>query len=113
MAAAANLPTLIQRLNQTYPDATYELDWENPLQLLVATILAAQCPDERVNRVTPTLFARYPDARAFAQANLAELEELVRPTGFYRNKAKAIQQVCRGLVERFGGQVPQDMADML
>jgi endonuclease-3 len=107
------LPTIIQRLHQAYPDARYELHWENPLQLLVATILAAQCTDERVNRVTPALFARYPDARAFADADLAELEEMVRPTGFYRNKARAIQNACRVLVERFGGRVPPRMEDML
>src|SRR3954471_16697507 len=91
------LPTIIQRLHAKFPNARYELNWENPLQLLVATILAAQCTDERVNKVTPALFARYPDARAFADADTAELEELIRPTGFFHNKAKAIQGACRGL----------------
>src|SRR5262249_51937488 len=90
-----------------------ELDWSTPLQLLVATILAAQCTDERVNRVTPALFAKYPDARAYAEADTAELEEDIKPTGFYRNKAKAIQGACRALVQRFGGEVPPTMAEMV
>src|SRR5947209_18742040 len=93
------LPTVIDRLKARYPDARYELNWKNPLELLVATILAAQCTDERVNQVTPGLFAKYPDARAFAEANTAELEEDLKPTGFYRNKAKAVQGACRALVE--------------
>jgi uracil-DNA glycosylase len=109
----SHLPTLLSRLRETYPDARYELDWETPLQLLVATILAAQCTDERVNSVTPALFARYRDARAFADAELAELEEAVRPTGFYRNKARAIRDVCRALVDRFGGEVPADIEEMI
>src|SRR5205085_5574830 len=88
MADTSHLPEIIDRLHQQYPNARYELDWENPLQLLVATILAAQCTDERVNRVTPALFAKYPDAAAFAAADQEELEELVRPTGYYRQKAK-------------------------
>src|SRR5437588_11986210 len=89
------LPTIIERLHETYPDARYELNWENPLQLLVATILAAQCTDERVNAVTPRLFANYPDAWTYAEADQAELEELVRPTGYYRNQARAIRDACR------------------
>src|SRR5215475_4529376 len=107
--ARSHLPTLLRRLREKYPDARYELDWENPLQLLVATILAAQCTDERVNAVTPALFARYRDAEAFARADLAELEEAVRPTGFYRNKARAIRAACAALVERFGGEVPANI----
>jgi endonuclease-3 len=112
-AAVKSLPVIIERLKQAHPDARYELDWQNPLQLLVATILAAQCTDERVNRVTPGLFAKYPNAKAFADADLAELEEDVKPTGFYRNKAKAIQGACRALVDHFGGQVPRTMDEML
>lgn len=104
---------LIERLNQKHPNARYELNYESPLQLLVATILAAQCTDVRVNEVTKSLFKKYPDARAYANASLAELEEDVRPTGFYRNKAKAIQSACRELVDRFGGEVPRSMEDML
>jgi uracil-DNA glycosylase len=107
------LPTIIERLKGLYPDARYELDWENPLQLLVATILAAQCTDERVNKVTPALFAKYPDAQAFADADTAELEEMLRPTGFFREKAKKVQGACRDLVERYGGEVPADMDAML
>ncbi len=107
------LATIIERLKSEHPNARYELDWETPLQLLVATILAAQCTDERVNAVTKTLFPRYPDARAFANADTAQLEEDIRPTGFYRNKAKAIQGACRVLVDRFGGEVPPRMEDML
>ncbi len=108
-----HLPDLLRRLRETYPDARYELDWETPLQLVVATILAAQCTDERVNAVTPALFAKYRDARAFASADLAELEEDVRPTGFYRNKAKAIRDACRALVDRFGGEVPADIEELI
>jgi endonuclease III len=107
------LPTIIERLNNAYPDAKYELNWETPLQLLVATILAAQCTDERVNRVTPALFAKYQTASAFAQADIAELEEDVKPTGFYKNKARAIQGACQGLVERFNGEVPRTVAEMI
>jgi uracil-DNA glycosylase len=108
-----DLPAVLRRLRETYPDARYELDWENPLQLLVATILAAQCTDERVNAVTPALFAKYRDAGAFARAELAELEEAVRPTGFYRNKARAIREACAALVERFDGEVPADIDDLI
>src|SRR5262245_20179015 len=107
------IATLIKRLKKEHPNPRYELNWENPLQLLVATILAAQCPDERVNQVTPALFKKYPDAEAFANADLAELEQDVKPTGFFRNKAKAIQGACKGIVENFGGEVPQTMAEML
>ena len=79
------------------PDARYELNYENPFQLLVATILAAQATDERINQVTPALFAKYPDAAAFAQAERSELEQDLKPTGFYRNKAKAVQECCQAL----------------
>src|SRR5437763_1692403 len=101
------LPTIVQRLKGAHPNARYELDWETPLQLLVATILAAQCTDERVNQVTPSLFAKYPDAEAYARADTAQLEEDLRPTGFYRQKTRTVQAVCRDLVERFGGEVPR------
>jgi endonuclease-3 len=107
------LPTVIQRLKQEHPNARYELDFETPLQLLVATILAAQCTDVRVNKVTKGLFPKYPNARAYADAPISELEEDVRPTGFYRNKAKAIQGACKTLVERFNGEVPNTMEQML
>jgi endonuclease-3 len=108
-ATLAHVPTILERLHQTYPNARYELNWDNPLQLLVATILAAQCTDERVNQTTPALFARYPDAKSYAEADPAELENLIRNTGFYRQKAKTIRAVCQELVARFGGEVPRTM----
>jgi endonuclease-3 len=101
------------RLKRLYPDAKCSLNYDTPLQLLVATILSAQCTDERVNKVTPELFARFPDAPAFAQADIREIEELVRSTGFYRNKAKNIQGACRKIVEKFKGQVPKRMELLL
>ncbi len=107
------VPAILQRLHATYPDARYELNWETPLQLLVATILAAQCTDERVNQVTPGLFRKYPDARAYAEADPALLEEDLEPTGFYRQKARTVQAVCRDLVDRFGGEVPASMEEMV
>lgn len=110
---ASKIPTILQRLRRDRPAARYELDWTTPLDLLVATILAAQCTDERVNRVTATLFKKYPDARAYAEADTAVLEEDIRPTGFYRNKAKAIQGACRALVARFGGEVPRAMDELV
>ncbi|OUC08176.1 endonuclease III [Litorilinea aerophila] len=107
------MPVILERLHQEYPDARCALHHENPLQLLVATILSAQCTDERVNQVTPELFARYPTAEAFAQADLEELEQAVRSTGFYRNKARNIQQACRRIVAEYGGQVPDTMEELL
>ncbi|HEY9813415.1 MAG TPA: endonuclease III, partial [Candidatus Sericytochromatia bacterium] len=104
---------ILIRLKRLYPEATCTLNYETPVQLLVATILSAQCTDERVNLVTPALFLRFPDAAALADANLADLESLVRSTGFYRNKAKNIQAACRLLVEKYGGQVPKRMEQLL
>lgn len=101
------------RLKRLYPEAPCTLNYETPVQLLVATILSAQCTDERVNLVTPELFRRFPDASSLASADLSELETLVRSTGFYRNKAKNIQAACRMIVTEFGGQVPQSMEDLL
>lgn len=106
---ASRIAPLLSRLHQQHPDARYELDFSTPLQLMVATILAAQCTDERVNRVTATLFLKYPDARAYASADLAELEEDLKPTGFYRQKARTVQGVCQALLDRHGGEVPRDM----
>jgi endonuclease-3 len=108
-----SLPTVLERLHASYPGARYELDWETPLQLLVATILAAQCTDERVNQVTPGLFKKYPDASAYANAPRSELEEDLKPTGFYRQKAKTVQEVCQELIQRFGGEVPRSMEEMV
>ena len=92
---------ILSRIQDLYPDATCSLDYATPVQLLVATILSAQCTDERVNKVTPGLFKRFPDAESLANADLTELEELVRSTGFYRNKAKNIQGACRMIVQDF------------
>lgn len=104
---------IIKRLEVLYPDAACSLDYTDPLQLLISTQLAAQCTDARVNLVTPALFARYPDARAFASADIHELEELIRSTGFYHNKAKNIIACCARLCEVYGGQVPDTMEDLL
>jgi endonuclease-3 len=108
-----DVDAMLDILAQTYPDATTALDWETPLQLLVATILSAQCTDERVNMVTPDLFRQYPDAGAFAAAKLPELEEAIRTTGFFRNKAKAIKGACKTIVEDHGGEVPRTMEAMV
>ncbi|MGI0488693.1 endonuclease III [Pantanalinema rosaneae CENA516] len=104
---------ILHRLKALYPDATCTLNYQTPVQLLVATILSAQCTDERVNMVTPELFRRFPDAAALAGADLSELETLVRSTGFYRNKAKNIQGACRMIMEQFGGEVPKLMEELL
>ncbi|MBW4551821.1 MAG: endonuclease III [Aphanocapsa sp. GSE-SYN-MK-11-07L] len=104
---------ILIRLKRLYPDAVCSLNYQTPVQLLVATILSAQCTDERVNLVTPELFRRFPDAAALAAADLAELEDLVRSTGFYRNKAKNIQAACQRIVSEYGGQVPKVMEDLL
>jgi endonuclease-3 len=104
---------IVRKLAEVYPDAHCALHYANPLQLLVATILSAQCTDERVNRVTPALFARYPDAHAFAAADPAELEKLIQSTGFFRNKAKNIIACCRQLVELHGGEVPGTMEELV
>jgi endonuclease III len=112
-SAAVRMPEIIRLLHETYPDAHCELNFNNALELLVATILSAQCTDERVNQVTPVLFARYPTAQALAEADITELEEIIRSTGFYRNKAKSIQSAARRLVEVYGGEVPSDMNELL
>ncbi|HTL88588.1 MAG TPA: endonuclease III [Leptolyngbya sp.] len=100
---------ILVRLKKLYPEAPCTLDYQTPVQLMVATMLAAQCTDERVNTVTPALFRRFPDAAALAGADLSELETLVRSTGFYRNKAKNIQAACRLILEQYGGEVPRSM----
>ncbi|MEH2291121.1 endonuclease III [Nostoc sp.] len=104
---------ILARLKRLYPDATCSLNYSTPVQLLVATILSAQCTDERVNKVTPALFARFPDAESLAIADLVELENLVRSTGFYRNKAKNIQAACRMIVTEFNSVVPNQMEQLL
>ncbi|OUL17496.1 endonuclease III [Nostoc sp. 106C] len=104
---------ILARLKRLYPDATCSLNYATPVQLLVATILSAQCTDERVNKVTPALFSQFPDAVSLANAELVELEELVRSTGFYRNKAKNIQAACRMIVTEFNSVVPNQMEHLL
>ena len=104
---------ILTRLKRLYPDAPCTLDYETPVQLLVATILSAQCTDARVNLVTPALFQRFPDAVALGNADLEELESLVRSTGFYRNKAKNIKGACWAIVHKFNHQVPQTMELLL
>jgi endonuclease-3 len=96
-----------------YPDARTELDFETPLQLLIATILSAQCTDKRVNMVTPILFARYPDARSLAVAAQTELEEIIKSTGFFRNKTKSLLGMSAAIVERHDGEVPRTMAELV
>ena len=104
---------VLVRLKRLYPDATCSLNYETPVQLLVATMLSAQCTDQRVNQVTPALFARFPDALALASAELEELELLVKSTGFYRNKAKNIRAACHKIVTEFGGEVPKRMDELI
>jgi len=104
---------ILSRIQHLYPDATCSLDYSTPVQLLVATILSAQCTDERVNKVTPGLFGRFPDAEGLANADIIELEELVHSTGFYRNKAKNIQGACRMIVSDFNSVVPNTMTELL
>jgi endonuclease-3 len=104
---------ILAHLQEAYPDASCSLHFRSPLELLIATMLSAQCTDERVNRVTPGLFARYPSAQAFAEAPIGELEEAIRSTGFYHNKARNIQAACRQLVDEYGGEVPRTMAQLL
>ncbi len=111
-ATAKRAAAIEAALAVAYPDATCELEFRNPYELLVATILSAQCTDARVNMVTPTLFARFPDAAALAEADPAELEEMIRSTGFYRNKAKSLLGAARAVARRHGGAIPPRMDDL-
>ena len=104
--------SIFKILDAAYPDAHCELDFGSPLQLLVATILSAQCTDQRVNMVTPALFAKYPDAAALAAAPQEEVEALIRSTGFYRMKAKAIREAAGDIVSKHGGEVPRTMEEL-
>ena len=104
---------VLTALSCAYPQAGVHLAFRDAFQLLAATILSAQCTDERVNQVTPALFARFPDAARLAEAGQAELEELVRSTGFYRNKARSLQGMARALVERFGVRVPETLEELI
>ncbi|MGA2616831.1 MAG: endonuclease III [Thermoguttaceae bacterium] len=111
--AAKHAAAVVAGLRRQYPHAKCSLDFRTPLELLVATILSAQCTDLRVNLVTKDLFRKYPTAAHYAGASLAELERDVQPTGFFRNKAKNIQNACRILAERHGGQVPPDLDELV
>jgi endonuclease-3 len=104
---------ILAKLDEAYPTATCELKHENAFQLLISTILSAQCTDVRVNQVTETLYQKYPNAEAFAHANPSELEQEIRPTGFFRNKTKSIMGASKGIIENFGGQVPRTMEEIL
>ena len=113
MLTARRVRAILDGLAKLYPQATCELDFRTPYELLVATILSAQCTDKRVNAVTPALFRKYPDARALARAKLSELEQEIRPTGFFRNKARNLQSCARTLVESYGGEVPKAMEELV
>jgi endonuclease III len=109
----ARVQAILNGLDAAYPDATCELLHKNPFQLLIATILSAQCTDAVVNIVTETLFAKYPTPKDLAYANPSELEQDIRPTGFFRNKTKSIMGASRKIIEEFGGEVPRTMEDLL
>ena len=104
---------ILAKLDDAYPNATCELKHENAFQLLVSTILSAQCTDVRVNQVAETLYKKYPDAKAFAYATPSELEQDIRPTGFFRNKTKSVMGASKAILEKFGGQVPRTMEEIL
>lgn len=113
LAAKQRMATILARLERAYPQARCSLRHETPLHLLIATILSAQCTDARVNMVTPALFARYRDAHDFAGADPLELEEMIRSTGFFHNKARNIIACARELVQRHGGEVPADLDSLV
>src|SRR5688572_20724503 len=109
----ARLQKIIAGLRKEYPDAHCELNYTNPLELLIATILSAQTTDKSVNLATPTLFARYRTAADFANANIEDIEKAVHSLGFFRNKAKSVQNCCKQLVEKHGGEVPRTMEELV
>lgn len=111
--SSAPITEVISRLKELYPEARTELNWTNPLELLVATILSAQCTDVQVNQVTQSLFEKYRTADDYAEADTAQLEEDIRPTGFYRNKTRSIQGMARALVQDHGGEVPDTMQELV
>jgi len=110
---AKDIAELIRRLRKEHPGAKYELDWSTPLELLVATILAAQATDEGINRLTPSLFAKYKKPEDYLRVPVEELEQDIKPSGFFRNKAKAIRGACQGLIENFGGEVPRTLDELI
>ena len=113
MLAKERVDAILKGLDEAYPDAVCALIHQTPWELLVATILSAQCTDVRVNMVTPGLCRRFPTPQAMAKASLAELEELIRTTGFFRNKAKSIQGAAKRIIAEFGGEVPQTLAELI
>jgi endonuclease-3 len=113
MDAAEKIDSILTLLDQHYRDAHCTLDFTNPLELLVATVLSAQCTDVRVNQVTPALFRRYPTAAHYADADLTDLEQAIYTTGFYRQKAKSLKALGRDLVDRFGGRVPDSLDELV
>lgn len=113
MDPAAKIGPILKLLEQHYPDAHVTLDFANPLELLVATVLSAQCTDVRVNRVTPAIFKKYPTAVHYARAPLEELEQAIYTTGFYHNKAKSLKGLGQALVEKYGGQVPASLEELV
>jgi len=110
---ASRTKQIIVGLRQAYPAAHCELNHSNPLELLIATILSAQCTDKRVNLVTPALFKRYQSAADYVKASASQLEEMIKTTGFFRNKTKSIQKACAAMVERHSGQVPRTMEELI
>jgi endonuclease-3 len=113
MKPAEKIGPIMELLDKHYPDAHVTLDFTNPLELLVATVLSAQCTDARVNQITPALFKKYPDAKAYAEAPLEELEEDIRPTGYFRNKAKSLKRICQALIKDYGGEVPNSLEELV
>ena len=111
-AKKADFGLVLDTLKIKYPDAHCALNYTNPFELLVATILSAQCTDERVNMVTPPLFKKFPNAQAMAEAELGEIEQMIRSTGFYKNKARNIKACCQQLVEKYESEVPKNMEDL-
>ncbi len=113
MKKAERAQKIREILDTIYPEVECTLNYSNPLEMLIATQLSAQCTDARVNMVTPALFEKYPTAQAFATADLSELEEAIRSTGFFKNKAKNIKSCCRRIIDVYNGQVPDNMEDLL
>jgi len=112
-AEPQRVAAILAKLDEAYGNATCELKYENAFQLLISTILSAQCTDVRVNQVAETLYKKYPDAKAFAYATPSELEQDIRPTGFFRNKTKSVMGASQAILEKFGGQVPRTMEEIL
>lgn len=113
MIEKERIKKIIEILRKLYPEAETALKHQNPFQLLIATILSAQCTDERVNMVTPVLFKKYPKPESLAQAGAGEIENIIRSTGFYKNKALSIKESSKTIVDKFGGKVPKTMEELL